>query len=136
VAPRASPRRFTKRLNRALFLPFIAQISDQWTSGLDRARISGWRNSPLNMWLGRRIIAHCARQGWADDGNAPCKARTSRSRPDPHVPVRTARAVWVCRHLRKAAGRIRLSAGARLSHILIDRIPVMDYGERNRQALI
>ncbi|MEY9209931.1 putative ATPase [Bradyrhizobium elkanii] len=112
-------------LNRALFLPFIAQISDH----MDVLRLDARTDFRLEklvgvkMWLVPADDAADAalNAAWRKmTGNAPCKARL--------IPIKgrilkrallgaRRRALQLHGHLREAAGRVRLSqARARLPH--------------------
>jgi cell division protein ZapE len=127
-------------LNRALFLPFIAQIADH----MDVLRLDARTDFRLeklvgvNMWL---VPADDAAKAALDKawgkmtGNAPCKARDvaikGRMLRVPCSAHGVARFTFadICEQPLAASDYLRL---ARDYHtILIDRIPVMDYGERN-----
>ena len=127
-------------LNRALFLPFIAQISDH----MDVLRLDARTDFRLEKLVGVKMWLVPADQGantaldkaWARmTGNAPCNAReiTIKGRIL-HVPCSShgvARFSFaeLCEQPLAASDYLRL---ARDYHtILIDRVPVMDYGERN-----
>ena len=112
-------------LNRALFLPFIAQIADR----MDVLRLDARTDFRLEklagvkMWLvppddeaGAALDQRLAQD---DRQRAVQAARHHDQGPHSARALFGAwrRAVFLCRYLRKAAGRIRLSAaGARLSH--------------------
>jgi cell division protein ZapE len=127
-------------LNRALFLPFIAQISDH----MDVLRLDARTDFRLEklagvkMWLVPADAAADAalNQAWVRmTGNAPCKPReiTIKGRVL-HVPCSAhgvARFSFadICEQPLAASDYLRL---ARDYHtILVDHIPVMDYAERN-----
>ena len=127
-------------LNRALFLPFIAQISDH----MDVLRLDARTDFRLEklagakMWL---VPADAAADGLLDKawrkmtGNAPCKARdiaikgrVLRVPCSSHGVARFSFAE-LCEQPLAASDYLRL---ARDYHtILVDHVPVMDYGERN-----
>jgi cell division protein ZapE len=127
-------------LNRALFLPFIAQISDH----MDVLRLDARTDfrleklSGVKMWLvpadGRAAAA--LDQAWVRmTGNAACKPRDiSIKGRILHVPCS---AHGVARFSFEAICEKPLAASdyLRLAHdyhtIMIDRVPVMDYAERN-----
>jgi cell division protein ZapE len=127
-------------LNRALFLPFIAQISDH----MDVLRLDARTDFRLeklagvSMWL---VPADDAAKGALDKawgkmtGNAPCKARdiaikgrVLRVPGSAHGVARFGFAD-ICEQPLAASDYLRLAHDYHT--ILIDRIPVMDYGERN-----
>jgi cell division protein ZapE len=127
-------------LNRALFLPFIAQISDH----MDVLRLDARTDFRLEkltgvkMWL---VPAHAAADAALDTawarmtGNAKCKPRDiSIKGRILHVPCSAdgvARFSFkdLCERPLAASDYLRL---ARDYHtIMIDRIPVMDYDDRN-----
>jgi cell division protein ZapE len=127
-------------LNRALFLPFIAQISDH----MDVLRLDARTDFRLEklagvkMWLVPADAAADAalNQAWVRmTGNAPCKPRdiTIKGRVL-HVPCSAhgvARFSFadICEKPLAASDYLRL---ARDYHtLLVDHIPVMDYAERN-----
>jgi cell division protein ZapE len=127
-------------LNRALFLPFIAQISDH----MDVLRLDARTDFRLEklagvkMWLVPADAAADAalNQAWVRmTGNAPCKPRdiTIKGRVL-HVPCSAhgvARFSFadICEQPLAASDYLRL---ARDYHtLLVDHIPVMDYAERN-----
>jgi cell division protein ZapE len=127
-------------LNRALFLPFIAQISDH----MDVLRLDARTDFRLEklagvkMWLVPADAAADAAldQAWVRmTGNAPCKPRdvTIKGRVL-HVPCSAhgvARFSFadICEKPLAASDYLRL---ARDYHtLLIDHIPMMDYAERN-----
>jgi cell division protein ZapE len=127
-------------LNRALFLPFIAQISDH----MDVLRLDARTDFRLEklagvkMWLVPADAAADAAldQAWVRmTGNAPCKPRdiTIKGRVL-HVPCSAhgvARFSFadICEQPLAASDYLRL---ARDYHtLLVDHIPVMDYAERN-----
>ncbi len=112
-------------LNRALFLPFIAQIANS----MDVLRLDARTDFRLEKLAGVKmwLVPPDDEAGAALDrawrkmtGNAPCKPRDIAIKGrDPARAVFRARrcAVFVRRHLRAAARGIRLpAAGARLSH--------------------
>jgi cell division protein ZapE len=127
-------------LNRALFLPFIAQISDH----MDVLRLDARTDFRLEklagakMWL---VPADDAADAALDKawrkmtGNAPCKARdiaikgrVLRVPCSSHGVARFSFAE-LCEQPLAASDYLRL---ARDYHtILVDHVPVMDYGERN-----
>jgi cell division protein ZapE len=127
-------------LNRALFLPFIAQISDH----MDVLRLDARTDFRLeklagvNMWL---VPADDAAKAALDKawgkmtGNAPCKARDiaikGRVLRVPCSAHGVARFDFadICEKPLAASDYLRLAHDYHT--ILIDRIPVMDYGERN-----
>src|SRR6202012_3313009 len=127
-------------LNRALFLPFIAQISDH----MDVLRLDARTDFRLEklagvkMWLvpADAAAATALDKAWAKmTGNAPCRWRDiSIKGRTLHVPCSShgvARFSFaeLCEQPLAASDYLRL---ARDYHtIMIDRIPVMDYGERN-----
>jgi cell division protein ZapE len=127
-------------LNRALFLPFIAQISDH----MDVLRLDARTDFRLEklagvkMWLVPADAAATAAldKAWAKmTGNAPCKPREISIKGRVlHVPCSAhgvARFSFadICEKPLAASDYLRL---ARDYHtILIDHIPVMDYAERN-----
>jgi cell division protein ZapE len=127
-------------LNRALFLPFIAQISEH----MDVLRLDARTDFRLeklagvNMWL---VPAdHEARaaldKAWGRmTGNAPCKSRNIPIKGRIlHVPC-SSRGVArfsfadICERPLAASDYLRLAHDYHT--ILIDHIPVMDYAERN-----
>jgi cell division protein ZapE len=127
-------------LNRALFLPFIAQITEH----MDVLRLDARTDFRLEklagvkMWLvpADDAAEMALNQAWGKmTGNAPCKARDIAIKGRKlHVPC-SAHGVArfgfadICEKPLAASDYLRL---ARDYHtILIDRIPVMDYGERN-----
>src|ERR1700730_6290627 len=127
-------------LNRALFLPFIAQISDH----MDVLRLDARTDFRLEKLAGVKmwLVPADARadaaldQAWARmTGKAPCKPRDiSIKGRILHVPCSAdgvARFGFsdICEKPLAASDYLRL---ARDYHtIMIDRIPVMDYPERN-----
>src|ERR1700704_3296766 len=127
-------------LNRALFLPFIAQISER----MDVLRLDARTDFRLekltgvNMWLvpaDRDAVAALDR-AWAKmTGNAPCKPRDISIKGRVlHVPCSAdgiARFSFaeICETPLAASDYLRLAHDYHT--ILIDRIPVMDYAERN-----
>jgi cell division protein ZapE len=127
-------------LNRALFLPFIAQIFDH----MDVLRLDARTDFRLEklagvkMWLAPadRDADAALDRAWAKmTGNAPCKPRDiSIKGRILHVPCSAdgvARFPFVdlCEKPLAASDYLRL---ARDYHtIIVDRIPVMDYSERN-----
>src|SRR5437868_1434722 len=127
-------------LNRALFLPFIAQISDH----MDVLRLDARTDFRLEklagakMWLvpaDREAVAALDKAWIKMTGNAPCKPRDIPIKGRTlHVPCSAhgvARFSFadLCEKPLAASDYIRL---ARDYHtIMVDRIPVMDYAERN-----
>jgi cell division protein ZapE len=127
-------------LNRALFLPFIAQISDH----MDVRRLDARTDFRLEklagvkMWLvpADRAADTALDKAWARmTGNAPCKARDisikGRILRVPCSAHGVARFSFadICEKPLAASDYLRL---ARDYHtILIDHVPVMDYPERN-----
>ena len=127
-------------LNRALFLPFIAQIEEH----MDVRRLDARTDFRLEklagvkMWLvpddDEAFLA--LNKAWAKmTGNAPCKSRDIAIKGRIlHVPCSShgvARFTFadLCEKPLAASDYVRL---ARDYHtILVDRIPVMDYPERN-----
>jgi cell division protein ZapE len=127
-------------LNRALFLPFIAQISDH----MDVLRLDARTDFRLEklagvkMWL---VPADAAADAALDrawrkmTGNAPCKPRDiSIKGRILHVPCSAhgvARFSFadICEKPLAASDYLRLAHDYHT--LLIDRIPVMDYAERN-----
>ncbi len=127
-------------LNRALFLPFIAQISDHMSVVRLDAR-TDFRLEKLagvKMWLvpADAAAATALEKAWAKmTGNAPCRSRDiSIKGRTLHVPcsadgVARFSFAELCEQPLAASDYLRL---ARDYHtIMIDRIPVMDYPERN-----
>jgi cell division protein ZapE len=127
-------------LNRALFLPFIAQISEHMEMLRLDARMD-FRLEKLagvTMWLVPADAAAAAAldKAWIKmTGNAPCKPRDiSIKGRILHVPCSAhgvARFSFadICEKPLAASDYLRL---ARDYHtLMIDRIPVMDYAERN-----
>src|SRR5215218_8657138 len=127
-------------LNRALFLPFIAQIS----AHMDVLRLDARTDFRLEklagvkMWLVPADAAADAAldKAWATmTGHAPCKPRDiSIKGRILHVPCSAhgvARFSFadVCEKPLAASDYLRLAHDYHT--ILIDRIPVMDYGQRN-----
>jgi cell division protein ZapE len=127
-------------LNRALFLPFIAQIEEHMSVlRLDaRTDFRLEKLAGVKMWLVPPDAAAAAalEKAWAKmTGNAPCRPRDiSIKGRTLHVPCSShgvARFSFaeLCEQPLAASDYLRL---ARDYHtIMIDRIPVMDYGERN-----
>ncbi len=127
-------------LNRALFLPFIAQISDH----MDVLRLDARTDFRLEkltgarMWLvpADREADAALDRAWAKmTGNAPCQPRDIPIKGRTlHVPCSASGVARfsfadLCEKPLGASDYIRL---ARDYHtILVDRIPVMDYAERN-----
>jgi cell division protein ZapE len=127
-------------LNRALFLPFIKQIADH----MDVLRLDARTDFRLekligvNMWLVPSDDAAKAAldKAWGKmTGNAPCRARDIAIKGRVlHVPC-SAHGVArfgfadICEKPLAASDYLRLAHDYHT--ILIDRIPVMDYGERN-----
>jgi cell division protein ZapE len=127
-------------LNRSLFLPFIAQIEQHMSVLRLDARID-FRLEKLagvKMWLVPADAAAAAAldKAWAKmTGHAPCRPRDiSIKGRNLHVPCSAngvARFSFadICEQPLAASDYLRL---ARDYHtLMIDRIPVMDYGERN-----
>ena len=127
-------------LNRALFLPFIAQISDH----MDVLRLDARTDFRLeklvgvNMWLvpADQSAAAALDKAWGKmTGNAPCEARDiaikGRVLRVPCSAQGVARFAFadICEQPLAASDYLRLAHDYHT--ILIDRIPVMDYGERN-----
>jgi cell division protein ZapE len=127
-------------LNRALFLPFIAQISDHMEVMRLEAR-TDFRLEKLagvKMWLvpADRSADAALDKAWARmSGRAPCKARDiSIKGRILHVPCSAngvARFSFadICEKPLAASDYLRLAHDYHT--IMIDRIPVMDYAERN-----
>jgi len=127
-------------LNRALFLPFIAQITDHMAvMRLDaRTDFRLEKLAGVKMWLVPADAAASAAldKAWARmTGNAPCRPRDIPIKGRVlHVPCSAhgvARFSFadICEQPLAASDYLRL---ARDYHtLMIDRIPVMDYGERN-----
>jgi cell division protein ZapE len=127
-------------LNRALFLPFIAQISDH----MDVLRLDARTDFRLEKLAGVKmwLVPTDARADAALDkawvtmtGNAPCKPRDiSIKGRILHVPC-SAHGVARFSFAGLCEKPLAASDYLRLAHdyhtILIDRIPVMDYPERN-----
>jgi cell division protein ZapE len=127
-------------LNRALFLPFIAQISDH----MDVLRLDARTDFRLEklagvkMWLVPADAAATAAldKAWVRmTGNAPCKPRDIPIKGRVlHVPC-SAHGVARFSFAEICEKPLAASDYLRLAHdyhtILIDRIPVMDYAERN-----
>jgi len=127
-------------LNRALFLPFIAQISDH----MDVLRLDARTDFRLEKLVGVKMwlvpaddTADAALdKAWRKmTGNAPCKARDiaikGRVLRVPCSSHGVARFTFaeLCEKPLAASDYLRL---ARDYHtILVDHVPVMDYGERN-----
>src|SRR4030081_191575 len=127
-------------LNRALFVPFIAQIADHMdVVGVEaRREFGGGRSAGVKMWLGPADRAAAAARVKAWDkmtGKAPCKPRDISIKGRVlHVPC-SAQGVArfsfadLCEKPLAASDYLRL---ARDYHtILVDRLPVMDHAERN-----
>ncbi|MGB6435411.1 MAG: cell division protein ZapE [Bradyrhizobium sp.] len=127
-------------LNRSLFLPFIAQITERMAvMRLDaRTDFRLEKLAGVKMWLvpADTAAAVALDKAWASmTGNAPCKARDiSIKGRNLHVPCSAsgvARFTFadICEQPLAASDYLRL---ARDYHtIMIDRIPVMDYPEHN-----
>ena len=127
-------------LNRALFLPFIAQITEHMAvMRLDaRTDFRLEKLAGVKMWLVPADAAAAAAldKAWASmTGNAPCRPRDIPIKGRVlHVPCSAhgvARFSFadICEQPLAASDYLRL---ARDYHtLMIDRIPVMDYGERN-----
>jgi cell division protein ZapE len=126
-------------LNRALFLPFIKQISDH----MDVLRLDARTDfrleklSGMKMWLPADAHAAAALdKAWVRmTGNAPCRPRDiSIKGRILHVPC-SAHGVARFSFAELCEKPLAASDYLRLAHdyhtILIDRIPVMDYAERN-----
>jgi cell division protein ZapE len=127
-------------LNRALFLPFIAQISDH----MDVLRLDARTDFRLEklagvkMWLvpADRAAAAALDKAWVSmTGKAPCKPRDiSIKGRILHVPCSAhgvARFSFadICEKPLAASDYLRLAHDYHT--IIIDHIPVMDYAERN-----
>jgi cell division protein ZapE len=127
-------------LNRALFLPFIAQIS----AHMDVLRLDARTDFRLEklagvkMWLvpADRTADAALDQAWvAMTGNAPCRPRDISIKGRVlHVPCSAhgvARFSFsdICEKPLAASDYLRLAHDYHT--IMIDRIPVMDYAERN-----
>jgi cell division protein ZapE len=127
-------------LNRALFIPFVAQITEHMTVlRLDaRTDFRLEKLAGVKMWLvpADAAAASALDKAWARmTGNAPCHPRDiSIKGRHLHVPCSAhgvARFAFadICDQPLAASDYLRL---ARDYHtIMIDGIPVMDYGERN-----
>jgi cell division protein ZapE len=127
-------------LNRALFLPFIAQISDHMDVLQLNAR-TDFRLEKLagvKMWLAPadRDAATALDKAWVKmTGNAPCKPRDISIKGRVlHVPCSAngvARFSFadICEKPLAASDYLRLAHDYHT--LIIDRIPVMDYAERN-----
>jgi cell division protein ZapE len=127
-------------LNRALFLPFIAQIEEHMAVlRLDaRTDFRLEKLAGVKMWLvpPDATAAAALDKAWTSmTGNAPCRPRDIAIKGRTlHVPCSAhgvARFAFadICEQPRAASDYLRL---ARDYHtIMIDRIPVMDYPERN-----
>jgi cell division protein ZapE len=127
-------------LNRALFLPFIAQISDHMdVLQLDaRTDFRLEKLAGVKMWLvpPDRDANAALDKAWGKmTGNAPCKARdisikgrVLRVPCSAHGVARFSFAD-ICEKPLAASDYLRLAHDYHT--ILIDRIPVMDYAERN-----
>ena len=127
-------------LNRALFLPFIAQISDH----MDVMRLDARTDFRLEKLAGARMwlvpaddeAGLALSTAWAKmTGNAPCKPRDIAIKGRKlHVPC-SAHGVARFSFVDLCEKPLAASDYLRLAHdyhtILIDRIPVMDYPERN-----
>src|SRR6267154_2318752 len=131
---------YTGGLNRALFLPFIAQIADH----MDVLRLDARTDFRLEKlagvkrWLvpADRAAAAALDKAWATmTGNAPCKPRDiSIKGRNLHVPCSShgvARFSFadLCEKPLAASDYLRLAHDYHT--ILVDRIPVMDYPDRN-----
>src|SRR3954451_3636507 len=127
-------------LNRALFLPFIAEIAEH----MDVLRLDARTDFRLEKLVGVKMWLVPADDGaeaalgkaWAKmTGNAPCKARDIAIKGRIlHVPCSShgvARFGFadICEKPLAASDYLRLAHDYHT--ILIDRIPVMDYPERN-----
>jgi cell division protein ZapE len=127
-------------LNRSLFLPFIAQIEDHMTVlRLDaRTDFRLEKLAGVKMWLvpADAAAAFALDRAWAKmTGNAPCRPRDIPIKGRIlHVPcsangVARFSFAELCEQPLAASDYLRL---ARDYHtLMIDRIPVMDYPERN-----
>ena len=127
-------------LNRSLFLPFIAQIEEHMTVlRLDaRTDFRLEKLAGVKMWLvpADAAAASALDNAWAKmTGNAPCRARDISIKGRMlHVPcsangVARFSFAELCEQPLAASDYLRL---ARDYHtLMIDRIPVMDYPERN-----
>jgi cell division protein ZapE len=127
-------------LNRSLFLPFIAQINEHMTVlRLDaRTDFRLEKLAGVKMWLvpGDSAAAAALDKAWASmTGNAPCSPRDIPIKGrNLHVPCSAhgvARFAFadICEQPLAASDYLRL---ARDYHtIMVDRIPVMGYDERN-----
>src|SRR6266576_2579947 len=127
-------------LNRALFVPFIAQIADH----MDVLRLDARTDFRLEklagvkMWLvpADRAAAAALEKAWAKmTGKAPCKPRDISIKGRVlHVPC-SANGVARFSFADLCEKPLAASDYIRLAHdyhtILIDRIPVMDYEQRN-----
>jgi len=127
-------------LNRSLFVPFIAQIADH----MDVLRLDARTDFRLEklagvkMWLvpADRAAAAALEKAWAKmTGKAPCKPRDISIKGRVlHVPC-SAQGVArfsfadICEKPLAASDYLRLAHDYHT--IMIDRIPVMDYPERN-----
>jgi cell division protein ZapE len=127
-------------LNRSLFLPFIAQISAHmdvlWLDARTDFRLE--KLAGVKMWLAPadRDADAALDKAWAKmTGNAPCKPRDisikGRILRVPCSADGVARFSFadICDKPLAAADYLRLAHGYHT--IIIDRIPVMDYAERN-----
>jgi cell division protein ZapE len=127
-------------LNRALFLPFIAQIFDH----MDVLRLDARTDFRLEkltgvkMWLvpADRVADAALDKAWVKmTGNAKCKPRDiSLKGRVLHVPcsadgVARFSFAEICEKPLAASDYLRLARGYHT--IMIDRIPVMDYADRN-----
>jgi cell division protein ZapE len=127
-------------LNRALFLPFIAQISDHMeVLRLDaRTDFRLEKLAGVKMWLvpADRAADAALDKAWIKmTGNAPCKPRDISIKGRVlHVPC-SARGVArfsfadICEKPLAASDYLRLAHDYHT--LMIDRIPVMDYPDRN-----
>src|SRR6476469_9626921 len=127
-------------LNRALFLPFIAQITEH----MDVLRLDARTDFRLEKLAGARMwlvppddeAGLALSTAWAKmTGNAPCKPRDIAIKGRKlHVPC-SAHGVARFSFVDLCEKPLAASDYLRLAHdyhtILIDRIPVMDYPERN-----
>jgi cell division protein ZapE len=127
-------------LNRSLFLPFIAQITEHMTVlRLDaRTDFRLEKLAGVKMWLVPADAAASAAldKAWASmTGSAPCRPRDIPLKGRLlHVPCSAhgvARFAFadICEQPLAASDYLRLAHDYHT--IMIDRIPVMDYGERN-----
>jgi cell division protein ZapE len=127
-------------LNRSLFVPFIAQIQEHmevlWLDARTDFRLE--KLAGVKMWLVPADAAAAAAldRAWVSmTGNAPCKLRDISIKGRVlHVPcsahgVARFSFVDICEKPLAASDYLRLAHDYHT--IMIDRIPVMDYAERN-----